>query len=479
MAQAITSPAPPAAPGLPLVGDAFAMAGDVGRFFTEQYLRLGPVFRVQALQRRFTVLAGPEANLFVTRQGTTYLRSREFWMDFDWEMGAGRSLLSMDGAEHARMRKAQKTGYSRSFALERLDDVIGITRSEVAAWPLDEPVPGLYALQRIVTDQLGTIAAGISPRDYLDDIIVYVRTLLAARVTRQRPAVLLRTPRVRRARERIEELYAKVREAHEHAPDERPDADADLVDDLLALHHEDPQFLPETDLMPAVLGPFIAGLDTVASTCAFMLYALLKHPDLLERMTAEADASFADGTLTPDSLRRLDVTHRVALETLRMYPIAPAITRTVSNTFEFAGYTIPAGEQVIVATTVPHHLERHFPEPERFDIERYTPARQEHRQPGVFAPFGAGPHVCLGAGFAEVAIAATMTTIVREAELALDPPDYVLKISPAPTPSPDDRFRFRVVRRRRAPAEPDGRLRSTRSGQAGRQRHRPSRQAAP
>ena len=131
-----------------------------------------------------------------------------------------------------------------------------------------------------------------------------------------------------------------------------------------------------------------------------------------------------------------------------MYPIAPAIARTVSNTFEFAGYTVPAGEKVIVATTVPHHLERHFPEPERFDIERYGPERQEHRQPGVFAPFGAGPHVCLGAGFAEVAIAATMTTIVREAELALDPPDYVLKISPAPTPSPDDRFRFRVVRKR-------------------------------
>ena len=426
------------------------MAGDVGAFFTQQYLRLGPVFRVHALGRRFTVLAGPEANLFVTKEGRLHLRSREFWMDFDKELGAARSMLSMDGAEHARMRKAQKTGYSRSFIHEHLDDVIAITRREVAAWPLDEPVPGLYALQRIVTDQLGTIAAGMSPRDYLDDMIVFVRTLLAARVTRQRPALLMRTPRFRRARQRVEELYATVRAAHEQDAEQRPDADPDLVDDLLALHHADPQFLPETDLMPAVLGPFIAGLDTVGSTCAFMLYALLKHPDLLERMTAEADASFAGGTLSADALRTLDVTHRVGLETLRMYPIAPAITRTVSNTFDFAGYTIPAGEKVIVATTVPHHLEQYFPEPERFDIDRYTPERQEHRQPGVFAPFGAGPHVCLGAGFAEVSIAATMATIVHAIEPALDPPDYVLKISPAPTPSPDDRFKFRVVRRRQS-----------------------------
>ena len=249
---------------------------------------------------------------------------------------------------------------------------------------------------------------------------------------------------------------------HEQDGEQRTDAESDLVDDLLALHHADPQFLPETDLMPAVLGPFIAGLDTVGSTCAFMLYALLKHRDLLERMTAEADASFVGGTLTADALRTLDVTHRVGLETLRMYSIAPAITRKVSNTFEFAGYTIPAGENVIVATTVPHHLPEHFPEPERFDIDRYTPERQEHRQPGVFAPFGAGPHVCLGAGFAEVSIAATMATIVHEVELTLDPPDYVLKISPAPTPSPDDRFRFP-----RGAAAQVGRLSRRRAGAGG------------
>ena len=132
------------------------------------------------------MLAGPEANLFVTREGSKHLRSRETWMEFDNELGAARSMVSMDGAEHARMRKAQQPGYSRSFIHEHLHDVIGITRREVAEWPLDEPIPGVYALQRIITEQLGTIAAGVSPRDYLDDMIVFVRTLLAARVTHQR-----------------------------------------------------------------------------------------------------------------------------------------------------------------------------------------------------------------------------------------------------------------------------------------------------
>jgi len=444
--ETTASHAPPTAPGLPLVGDTFALAGDVGAFFTRQYLQLGPVFRVRALHRAFTVLAGPEANLFVTREGSKHLRSRETWMEFDNELGAARSMVSMDGAEHARMRKAQQPGYSRSFIHEHLHDVIGITRREVAEWPLDEPIPGVYALQRIITEQLGTIAAGVSPRDYLDDMIVFVRTLLAARVTHQRPALLTRTPRFRRARKRVEELYATVRAVHE--PDRRSGGESDLVDDLMALHHVDPQFLPETDLMPAVLGPFIAGLDTVGSTCAFMLYALLKHPDLLEQMRAEVDDMYESGPPTPEGLRKLDVTHRIALETLRMYPVIPAVTRTVSNSFEFGGYQVPAGAQIMLGTTVSHHLPECFPDPERFDIERYSKTAQQHRQPGAFAPFGVGRHRCLGSGFSEVQIALTMATIVRETELVLDRPERPLKIKLTPAPHPDDSLRFRLVRRR-------------------------------
>ena len=437
---------PPSPPGLPFAGHAFALSGDVGAFLTRQHRRLGPVFRVRAFGRRFTVIAGPEANLFVTRSGARHLRSHESWSDFDAELGAGRSLVSMDGPEHIRMRSAHQPGYSRSVIQSRLDDVVAITRREIAAWPLGRPVPALAALQRIVTEQLGVLAAGVSPAECLDDLTVFVRTLVAARVTRQRPAFLTRLPRFRRARRRIEELFARVRAAHD--PARRSGVPRDLVDDLLALHAVDPTFLPETDLFPALVGPFLAGVDTLGGTTAFMLYALLTHPDLLARMRVEVDEAFVDGVLTVDAVGRLDVTHRVALETLRLYPIAPALMRTVTNAFDFGGYTIPAGERVIVGTTVSHHLAQCFPDPARFDIDRYLPERREHRRPGAFAPFGVGPHVCLGAGFAEVAILATMATIVRDVDLVLDPPGYRLRTRPVPTPHPDDRFRFRVAARR-------------------------------
>ena len=216
------------------------MAGDGrGVLHPRSNLRLGPVFRVRALHRRFTVLAGPEANLFVTREGSRHLRSREFWMDFDQELGAARSMVSMDGAEHARMRKAQQPGYSRSFIHEHLDDVDRHHEARgLPSGPSTSPFPACTPCSASSPSSSAPSPRACRPRDYLDDMIVFVRTLLAARVTRQRPAVLTRTPRFRRARQRVEELYATVRAAHD--PDRRSGAEPDLVDELMALHHGDP-----------------------------------------------------------------------------------------------------------------------------------------------------------------------------------------------------------------------------------------------
>ena len=141
--------------------------------------------------------------------------------------------------------------------------------------------------------------------------------------------------------------------------------------------------------------PFMVGLDTSSTATSFAIYALLKHPELLDRMRAEADDLFAAGDPTEEDLGRMPVTQRVVMETLRVYPIVQALTRTVTNSFDFAGYRIPAGAWVLIANSVTHKLPDFFPDPERFDIERYSPERREHLQPGVYAPFGLGHHAYL------------------------------------------------------------------------------------
>lgn len=435
----------PTARGLPLAGNLLALLRDMRGFVTERYLELGPVYRIRLLNRRFTVLAGPEANRFVQRDGARHLRSYEYWSRFNARFGAARSVLSTEGAEHKVFRDVFKRVYSRRFAQDHASDIVDIARRAIARWPANAPFPVTPALQRIVTDQVGTLATGVSPRPCNEELVHFVRVLLLTNIVPN--PLLYWSPRFRRAAARVDELFRTVVERHSGERRNRGADARDLIDELLDLHESDPSFLTEADLKVSVLGPFIAALDTVASTCSFMLYALLRDPDLLARARAEADALFAGGEPSWTDAAEMDVLHRTALETMRMYPAVPMLVRTVTNSFEFAGYRIEAGEAVMIATTVPHYLPECFPEPDRFDIERYTEARAEHRRPYGYAPFGLGPHRCLGSGFAEVQILVTIATVLREVDLALHPSGYRLKTTEVPLPRPHDSFRIRAVPR--------------------------------
>ena len=242
-------------------------------------------------------------------------------------------------------------------------------------------------------------------------------------------------PRLRRARKRIDELTAKIIALHE--PENRANRPPDIIDHVLALHRSDPQFLPETDLGIAILEPIYAPLDTMAHTISFMLYELLRDPDLLQRARAEADALFAQGTPTAQGIQQLDVIKRAYMEALRLHSTVPLTIRTVANSFEFAGCTVPAGRHVILQFTLPHHLPAYFPNPERFDIDRFAPPRNEHQQPGVYMPYGVGTHRCPGSNLAEFTTTTAMAALLHDVELALVPPGYVLtprKIKAHPHP---------------------------------------------
>ena len=434
----------PLVKGAPLIGSARAAANDVRGLLAEQYSRLGPVFEIRLLRRRMLVLAGAEANRFVRRKGRLHLSSHDPWRGFADGFRASRLILNMDGGEHVAMRKAFAPALAGARFQESLELAGETTRRHVAAWPRGKRIAPLFFVQKIIADQMGDILAGEPASAYLEDMVVFLETLLTTAVTRQLPMFLF-ARKFRKARERIEQLARKTLQSH--MPGGPYHDSGDMISDLIDLHRSDPQFMPETDMNAMALTPYLVAIETVANTCAFTLYAILKRPDLMTRIVAEADEFFADAP-TVEGLRRLDVTHRAVLESLRMYPAAPVIFRKVANSFDFSGYRIPAGESLFVATAVTHRLPEFFPDPDRFDIDRYLPDRAEHRQPDAFVPFGVGTHRCLGGGFAEAQTLLTIATILHTAELELDPPGYELKMSNVPTPRPAKSFRFKVKRLR-------------------------------
>jgi len=443
----------PAVKGLPLLGSALAANRDLPRFLAEQYQKLGPVFRIRLWRREMIVLAGREANHFVHKQGKLYLRSQEAWQGFARELGLSKVLSGMDGSEHARFRRFNAMLYSRGRFEGNIECAVATTRQEIERWT-GRRLGAVRAMQRLVLSQLGAILTGRSPGPAADAFIFFFDALVATRLSGRRP-MLLYSRRYKKAAKTIDDFLEQLIADHRSGG---PLADAgDLVNDVLELHQEDPQLLPETDLKYAVIASYFYGLEAMSVTCAYMLYALFRHPELMERVIGEADALFAHGPPTAHKLRQMEVTHRVALETLRRYPVVSGLPRHVANTFEFAGYRIPAGATCLAATSVSHFLPELFADPDRFDIDRYLPPRNEHRQENAFLPFGAGSHRCLATGFAEAQILLNFATIVHEAELAMDPPGYTLRTSSVPNTRPDKSFRFRLVRRRGADPGPAGR----------------------
>ncbi|HZU85908.1 MAG TPA: cytochrome P450 [Anaerolineaceae bacterium] len=439
------APLPPLVSGLPMIGSALEMYTDVLGFLVRQYQHMGPIFRVRVLDEIYTVIAGPQANQFMAREGNKHFRSKEFWERLDREMGAQTTLISSDGEVHSRLRQLEKRGYSRSVIEANLPQVVEITKKAIANWPIGESRAVYPFFQQLVTEQLGTLIIGTAPGEYVRDVVTFVRTGLLTLVTRQRPAFLRALPGYKNARARSFELGNRILEWHRNNPPGEG-REANLIDDALAAVREG-GLLTEADLMPVALGPYIAGLDTAASTAAFLMYALFKHPQILRSVQEEAEILLGGEGPTPEKLRGLDILDRALRETLRRYPIAPALQRTVVEPFEFAGYRVDAGGRIFIGTTVAHFLPELHPDPYRFDIDRYLEPRSEQRVSGGFAPFGLGAHTCLGSALAEVQIQLTVSTLLHNASFIMDPPYYQLKTRTAPTPAPNKSFQMRLVRK--------------------------------
>lgn len=432
--------------GLPLIGSVLGMAKDPARFFVQSYREYGPVFRVKILGNTYTVIAGVEAaNFMGTREGRDCLRSKEFWQGLVEEYGATRTLTGEDGEAHKELRDIMRRGYSREAVRGRYNELIAITdRSIERDWKSGERVPVLQAMQYMVTDQLGSILTGAAPLEYVQDIRTTIRYILNVLVTRQRPKILLKNPQYKRAKARVFELGQKMIDNYYAKAGTKTDEDKNLIDDIMDAHLRDPKVMPASDLPLTLTGPYVAGLDTVANTIACFVYAVLKHPEVLARVQAEVDALFANGPIEETDLKKIPAVHGAIMETMRLYPIAVAQMRTATRDFKFAGHQIKEGEMLYVGTSVPHFMEEYFPNPEKFDIDRYEKPRAEHMQSGAYSPYGRGPHTCLGKSLAEVQMAISMARLFYRLDMVLDPPDYKLVTKTAPTPGPATTFKIKV-----------------------------------
>ena len=421
-------------------------SGNLPALFAELAARHGPVFEIRPPFRPpMIVLAGPEANQWAHRQGRMYLRTRDYLQDFEKVYGASGILPALDGADHFRFRKSMAAGYSRARLEGQFDQLYADTRRHLSSWDVGDAVPAAKMCRELINAELSPLMISVDSQDVMDDLTKYKERALTTHVVKLLPKFMLHTPGMKRRKKNIERLFSRVQSVH--TPAQRADEPRDLADDLLSLHTSDPQFLPESNLRFALSAPLIASVY-LGDALSFAVYAMVTQPDLQERIRAEADALFADGDPGGGDFTResIEVTHRFIMESMRVYPIVPMSIRNVMNTCTVEGFELPEGAQLFIAQTAAHYMEDVFPEPTKFDIDRYLPDRNEHLSPG-YAPFGLGTHTCLGSRWMELQLAVNLLLIARHFTLEVSPADYKLKINPFPSLSLR-KLKFRVSERR-------------------------------
>lgn len=396
---------------------------EIAQGYMQPYRELGPIFRLLQDGQEVIVLAGPESNVLVGRHGHELLASREFWEDFGKALAGeqGMGLSNQRDGEVNRARRAKSSGhYSRAKILDQIPLMVEIVREHMQTRPGTESFAILPVMQRIVAEQLGQLLVHHEVGDYLPDFVTFLDTAIEnALWTKNFQAFF--EPTFLRAKERTSELGRLIlaRRRAETTVERKPD----LLDHMLADAAEHPELYSEEDLVQASVGPFLAGIDTVAYTSCSMLYNLSKNRDACTRVQAEVDDVFAQGPLNWERLKGMQAIHGAAMETLRMGngQIGTSGQRyRVVKPFTFAGYRLDAGDLVQHVSSLSHYLPELFPEPEVFDIDRYHAPRNEHRQPGAFSPFGLGDHLCLGAGIAEIQLMANMAAILYAYQIEVD-----------------------------------------------------------
>ncbi len=421
--------------------------GNLNAFLGHFAKEYGPVYQLRPpFQKPITVLAGAETNYWVHRHGRNYLRARDYLEDFEKVYGASGILPALDGADHFRFRKSMNPAYSRSRLELHLDTLYSSAREYMSDWSEGESLPAERTCRRMINAQVSPIMISVDSQDLIDDLVEYKTRALTTHVVKVLPKFLLHTPGMKRRRKSIFELLQRVQSVH--TPAQRSGCPRDFADDLLSLHTSDPQFLPESNLRFVLSAPLIASVY-LGDALGFAVYAMASQPEFYNRIRSEADALFADGdpdreALTPEAI---DITRRFVLETLRLYAIVPMSLRTVMNTCVVEGYELAEGSLIHIAQGAAHYMEDVFPEPTKFDIDRYLPPRNEHHSSG-YAPFGLGTHTCLGSRWMELHLALNLLLIAHHFTLEL-PANHKFKISMFPSLSVGKKLKFRVAEKRR------------------------------
>ena len=222
-----------------------------------------------------------------------------------------------------------------------------------------------------------------------------------------------------RAKKRLDATIARVVAERRAALSTRPhSADADLLTAMIRAT-DDQGRMSDRLLRDEAITLLIAGHETTAAALSWTFWLLAQHPQVAAAVADEA--SHVSESPSIEEIRRLDLIPRVLRESMRLRPPVWMVERQAIRDDRLSGGAqIPAGTMVGVSPWVIHRAERWWENPEGFDPDRFLPANAASRHRYAYLPFGAGPRVCIGGGFAMLEATIVLAMVARRWRLELE-----------------------------------------------------------
>jgi cytochrome P450 family 135 len=417
----------PPGPPLPRVAQTAIWSRQARRMLFSCQERYGDMFTLKiAYEGRWVMLADPDAVKQVFTGDPRVFHAGEGNQILAPVLGRN-SILVLDEKPHISQRRLLLPPFHGERMQGYEQTMSEIAAEEVERWPTGTPYQLRPRMQAITLDIILRTVFGIREAEKLVELRDALRDFLDL-TTNPRlllPLLLVGPGRVRtleafrRRIDRVDRLiYREIAERRRAGNLEERD---DILSMLVGATHEDGSPMRDEEMRDELLTLLVAGHETTATSLAWAVERLSRHPEKLDRLRTEVEAG-SDEYLTA-----------TIQETLRLRPVISIVIRRLTEPVEIGGYELPAGVSVTPSVYLVHRNPEIYPDPEAFKPERFL-----ENPPGTYTwiPFGGGVRRCLGASFAQFEMAVVLKELVKRREIRpADPkPERIFRRAITETP---------------------------------------------
>lgn len=440
---------PPGPAPKPLVGNLLDFRRDRLRFVTECAALYGDLAHARFANRHVYLLNNPDDVRAVLIEKPALVGKLPSFNRATASI-LGQGLLTADGDLHKRQRRLVQPAFHHQRIARYGDVMVRRALAMLDGWTDGETRDIHQDMHRltmeIVAETLfGSDVSRVSQA--ISDAITFGLRRVVDRTTNPFvPPDWLPTPanrKARRAQRLLDEVIMGMIEERRASGEDR----GDLLSMLLLAVDEtgDGGGMTDRQARDEVMTLFIAGHETTANALTWALMLLSQHHAAAEALSAEVRVVLGSRPPTAADLPQLPYSAMVVDETLRLYPSAWIIPRILKQEISLRGYTLPAGSFVVMSPYAVHRNPRYWPNPDRFLPERFAGGVEAAAPRYAYFPFGGGPRVCIGNGFALTEARLLLVTVLQRFRLALLPGQDLTPV-PMVTLRPRAGVRMRVFR---------------------------------